>query len=101
MRWCSSLTAAANSAIETAGRRLPLCPARHPPQSVAACLFIVAGRNLSRIGSKSRETIWRIDPGGGRARRRGPQEPDTGAFVMLLTSPLRGLGVGNDGRYKL
>ena len=38
--------------------RRPLCPARHPPQSVAACLSIVAGRILSRMGSKSRETIY-------------------------------------------
>ena len=36
----------------------PLCPARHPPQSVAACLPIVAGRILSRMGTKSRETIY-------------------------------------------
>jgi hypothetical protein len=36
----------------------PLCPARHPQQSVAACLSIVAGRILSRMGSKSRETIY-------------------------------------------
>ena len=36
----------------------PLCPARHPPQSVAACLSIVARRILSRMGTKSRETIY-------------------------------------------
>jgi hypothetical protein len=36
----------------------PLCPSRHPPQSVAACLSIVARRILSRMGSKSRETIY-------------------------------------------
>jgi hypothetical protein len=36
----------------------PLCPARCPPQSVAACLSIVAGRILSRMGTKSRETIY-------------------------------------------
>jgi hypothetical protein len=35
-----------------------LCPARHPPQSVAACLSILAGRILFRTGSKSRETIY-------------------------------------------
>ena len=38
--------------------RRPLCPSRNPPQSVAACLSIVAGRILSRMGSKSRETIY-------------------------------------------
>ena len=31
---------------------------RHPPQSVAACLSIAAGRILSRMGTKSRETIY-------------------------------------------
>ena len=36
----------------------PLCPARHPPQSVAACPSIVAGRILPRMGTKSRETIY-------------------------------------------
>jgi hypothetical protein len=36
----------------------PLCPSRHPPQSVAACLSIVPRRILSRMGSKSRETIY-------------------------------------------
>ena len=37
---------------------LLLCPARYPPQSVAACLSIVARRILSRMGTKSRETIY-------------------------------------------
>jgi hypothetical protein len=37
---------------------VPLCPSRLPPQSVAACLYFVAGRILSRMGSKSRETIY-------------------------------------------
>jgi hypothetical protein len=41
-----------------AGTAAPLCPARHPPQSVAACLSIVAQRILSRLGTKSRETIY-------------------------------------------
>ena len=36
----------------------PLCPARRPPQSVAACLSIAARRNLSTMGTKSRETIY-------------------------------------------
>jgi hypothetical protein len=46
----------------------PLCPARHRPQSVAACLSIVPRRILSRMGTKSRETIYgRIDTGSGRA----------------------------------
>ena len=35
-----------------------MCPARHPPQSVAACLSIVPRRILSRMGTKSRETIY-------------------------------------------
>ena len=36
-----------------------LCPARRPPQSVAACLSIVAGRILSSHGHASRrETIY-------------------------------------------
>jgi hypothetical protein len=36
----------------------PLCPACYLPQSVAACLSRAAGRILSRMGSKSRETIY-------------------------------------------
>jgi RNase P subunit RPR2 len=36
----------------------PLCPARHPPQSVAACLSIAPRRIFSRMGTKSRETIY-------------------------------------------
>ena len=40
-------------------RSPPLCPAGHPPQSVAACLSIVAWRILSlAMGTKSRETIY-------------------------------------------
>ena len=35
----------------------PLCPSRHPPQSVAACLSIVPRRILSRMGTKSDEII--------------------------------------------
>ena len=41
-----------------ASPRPPLCPARHPPQSLAACLFRAAGRILSRMGTESRETIY-------------------------------------------
>ena len=42
----------------------PLCPARHPPQSVAACLSRAARRILSSMGTKSREThLRRIGPG--------------------------------------
>src|SRR5262245_20119717 len=41
-----------------ASRRLTLYPARHPPQSLAACLFRAAGRIVSRICTKSRETIY-------------------------------------------
>ena len=55
---CIPLDLTADSAAEAAGRRLPLCPSRHPPQSVAACLSIVARRILSRMGTKSRETIY-------------------------------------------
>jgi hypothetical protein len=36
----------------------PLCPARNPPQSVAACLSRAVRRILSRMGTKSRETIY-------------------------------------------
>ena len=36
----------------------PLCPARHLPQPLAACLSRAAGRILSRMGTKSRETIY-------------------------------------------
>jgi len=36
---------------------LPLCPARYPPQAVAACLSIVAGRSFA-MGTKSREAIY-------------------------------------------
>ena len=39
-------------------RRLPLCPSRHRPQSVAACLSRAARRILSRMGTRSRETIY-------------------------------------------
>src|SRR3989442_6391035 len=35
-----------------------LCPARYPPQSVAACRYRAARRILCRIGSQSRETIY-------------------------------------------
>ena len=35
-----------------------MCPPRHPPQSVAACLSRAARRILSRMGTKSRETIY-------------------------------------------
>ena len=36
----------------------PLGPSRHPPQCLAACLSRVARRILSRMGTKSRETIY-------------------------------------------
>jgi hypothetical protein len=36
----------------------PLCRARHLPQSVAACLCRAARRIFSRMGTKSRETIY-------------------------------------------
>jgi hypothetical protein len=39
---------------------LPLCPARHPPQSVAACLPIVAGRILSQGEQVTRDDLRRI-----------------------------------------
>src|SRR5215470_18093415 len=41
-----------------ASPRPPLCWACHPSQSLAACLFRAAGRILSRMGTKSRETIY-------------------------------------------
>jgi hypothetical protein len=41
-----------------ASEAAPLCPGRHPPQSVAACLSRAARRILSRMGTKSRETIY-------------------------------------------
>jgi hypothetical protein len=37
---------------------LSLCPVSCPPQSVAACLSIAARRILSRMGTKSRGTIF-------------------------------------------
>jgi hypothetical protein len=40
------------------GLRRPLCPARHPPQSVAACPSVAAWRILSPRGTKSREVIY-------------------------------------------
>ena len=40
------------------GAGWPLCPLRHPPQFLVACLSIVARRILSRMGTKSRETIY-------------------------------------------
>jgi hypothetical protein len=54
----AGVIAAANGAFETRHRVLPLCPARHPPQSVAACLSIAARRIFARMGTKSRETIY-------------------------------------------
>jgi hypothetical protein len=36
----------------------PLCPARYPPQGLAACRYRAALRILSRMGTKSRETIY-------------------------------------------
>ena len=46
---------------------LPLCPARYPPQAVAACLSIVARAHPFAMGTKSREShLRRIGPGGGR-----------------------------------
>ena len=36
----------------------PLCPSRHPPQSVAACPSRATQRILSRMGSKSHETVY-------------------------------------------
>jgi hypothetical protein len=48
------IVAAPNGAVEAVG----LCPARYPLQSVAACLPRAARRILSRMGSKSRETIY-------------------------------------------
>jgi hypothetical protein len=36
----------------------PLCPARYPPRGLAACLSRAALRILSRMGTKSRETIY-------------------------------------------
>ena len=53
---CASAAASAAPACGAASP--PLCPARHPPQSVAACLSLVARRILSRMGTKSRETIY-------------------------------------------
>src|SRR5262245_38446019 len=41
-----------------ASRRLTLYPARHPPQSLAACLFRAAGAHPLSMGTKSRETIY-------------------------------------------
>jgi hypothetical protein len=45
---------------DRAGRRGSprLCPARHLPQPVAACLSITARRILSRMATKSRESIY-------------------------------------------
>ena len=45
----------------------PLCPSRHPPQSVAACLSIAARRILSHGHQVARDHLRRIGPGGGRA----------------------------------
>ena len=46
------------SSLASGSVRCSLCPSRHRPQSVAPCLSIVVGRILSRMGTKSRETIY-------------------------------------------
>ena len=57
----ANLTAASSAVEAGAGGAASVasCCARRAlqPQSVAACLCIVAGRILSRMGTKSRETI--------------------------------------------
>ena len=67
-------------------RASALCPSRHRPQSVAACLSRATGRILARMGTKiTRDDLRRIDQGGGRAgdesaqgsrpaRRRGMEQ---------------------------
>ncbi len=51
----------------------PLCPARHPPQSVAACLSRTARRILSRMGTnRARRSTAR--PSG--PQRKKPPAPD-------------------------
>ena len=55
-------------------RRLPLCPARHPPQSVAACLSPRGPAHpLSHGHQVTRDDLRRIGPGGGRAGDGSPQ----------------------------
>ena len=52
----------------------PLCPARNPPQSVAACLFRAAPAHpLSHGHRVTRDHLRRIDPGSGRAGDRSTQ----------------------------
>ena len=57
-----ALTCASRSAASAAPARgaasPPLCPVRHPPQSVAACLSRAGRRILTCMGTKSRETIY-------------------------------------------
>jgi hypothetical protein len=63
------------------GASPPLCPARYPQQSVAACLSIVALRILSRMGTKSRETIYGASVRAA-AERRTEARKLTGSFGL-------------------
>jgi hypothetical protein len=73
----------------------PLFPARHPPQSVAACLSIVAGRILSRMGTKSRETIYgasvRAAPELATEARKEPTGSACEACMLGSQGPAQGL----------
>ena len=62
-------------ALKTGGAASPpLCPARHPPQSVAACLSRAARRILSHGNQVSRDHLRRFDPGCRRTSSRGAQD---------------------------
>lgn len=50
-----------------------LCPARYPPQPVAACLSRAARRILSCMGTKSRETIYGTSVRAAAERAAGAQ----------------------------
>jgi hypothetical protein len=64
----------------------PLCPPCHPPQSVAACLSLVARRILSRMGGKSRETIYGASVRRRQSGRRKHVREPTGSPVRRGTS---------------
>jgi hypothetical protein len=59
VRRATPINQSLNEAYDAAGAASPpLCPARYPPQPIAVCLSRAARRILSRMGSKSRETIY-------------------------------------------
>jgi hypothetical protein len=64
----------------------PLCPSRHRPQPIAPCLSRAARRILSRMGTKSRETIYGASIRAAASGRRKPVRKPTGSPARRGTS---------------